>query len=62
VFAAATLGGLFAAGLGRLVLATTGGLTAPGLAVVFGAAAVTMPVAWLTSPRVTSPDAVSFPS
>ncbi|MFG1644431.1 MFS transporter [Amycolatopsis sp. NPDC049252] len=56
-------GGLAGAAVfGWLALATTGGLAAPGLAVVFGAAAVTMLVAWLTSPRVTSEDAVSFPS
>jgi MFS family permease len=56
-------GGLAGAAVfGWLALATTGGLAAPGLAVVFGAAAATMLVAWLTSPRVTSSDAVSFPS
>ncbi|WP_328451245.1 MFS transporter [Amycolatopsis sp. NBC_00438] len=56
-------GGLAGAAVfGWLALATTGGLAAPGLAVVFGAAAVTMLVAWLTSPRVTSGDAVSFPT
>ncbi|MFI5588365.1 MFS transporter [Amycolatopsis sp. NPDC051758] len=56
-------GGLAGAAVfGWLALATTGGLGAAGLTVVFAAAATTMLVAWLTSPRVTSPDAVSFPS
>ncbi|MEU4249386.1 hypothetical protein AB0F15_18445 [Amycolatopsis sp. NPDC026612] len=44
---------------GWLARATTGGPAAPGLTVVFAAAAVTLLVAWLTSPAVTSPDAVS---
>ena len=44
---------------GWLALATTGGLAAPGLTVVFAAAAATMLVAWLTSPVVTSAGAVS---
>ncbi len=53
-------GGLAGAAVfGWLALATTGGLAAPGLTVVFAAAAGTMLVAWLTSPAVTSPDAVS---
>jgi MFS family permease len=56
-------GGLAGAAVfGWLALATTGGLGAPGLAVVFAAAAATMLVAWLTSPVVTSAGAVSFPS
>jgi MFS family permease len=53
-------GGLAGAAVfGWLALATTGALTAPGLTVVFAVAAATMLVAWLTSPRVTSTDAVS---
>ncbi|MEV6872148.1 MFS transporter [Amycolatopsis sp. NPDC051128] len=56
-------GGLAGAAVfGWLALATTGGLAAPGLTVVFAVAAGTMLVAWLTSPVVTSSDAVSFPS
>jgi len=47
---------------GWLALATTGGLTAAGLTVVFGAAAAIMLVAWLTAPAVTSPAAVSSSS
>ncbi|MEV6825543.1 MFS transporter [Amycolatopsis sp. NPDC051102] len=55
-------GGLAGAAVfGWVALATTGALAAPGLAVVFAAAAATMLVAWLTAPRVTSPGAVSSP-
>jgi len=53
-------GGLLgAAALGWLALATTGGLGAPGLAVVFAAAATVALVVWLTSPTVTPAEAVS---
>ncbi|MCR6483224.1 MFS transporter [Amycolatopsis sp. OK19-0408] len=56
-------GGLAGAAVfGWLALATTGGLAAPGLTVAFAAAAVTMLVAWLTAPAVTSAEAVSSPS
>jgi hypothetical protein len=56
-------GGLAGAAVfGWLALATTGGLTAAGLTVVFAAAAVTMLVAWLTSPVVTPSGAVSSTS
>ncbi|WP_410569383.1 MFS transporter [Amycolatopsis sp. cmx-4-61] len=56
-------GGLAGAAVfGWLALATTGGLAAPGLTVVFAAAAATMLVAWLTSPGVTSAAAVSSSS
>ncbi|WP_103348146.1 MFS transporter [Amycolatopsis sp. CA-128772] len=48
-------GGLAGAAVfGWLALATTGELAAPGLAVVFAAAAATMLVAWLTAPAGTS--------
>ncbi|MET8845928.1 MFS transporter [Amycolatopsis sp. NPDC004625] len=53
-------GGLAGAAVfGWLALATTGALAAPGLAVVFAAAAATMLVAWLTAPVVTSADPAS---
>ncbi|HET6704861.1 MFS transporter [Amycolatopsis sp.] len=56
-------GGLAGAAVfGWLALAGTGGLAAPGLTVVFAAAAATMLVAWLTSPAVTSSAAVSSSS
>jgi MFS family permease len=56
-------GGLAGAAVfGWLALATTGGLGAAGLTVVFGAAAAVMLVAWLTAPAVTSPEAVSSSS
>jgi MFS family permease len=56
-------GGLAGAAVfGWLALATTGGLAAPGLAVVFAAATATMLVAWLTAPAVTPADAVSSSS
>ena len=56
-------GGLAGAAVfGWLALATTGGLGAAGLTVVFGAAAAVMLVAWLTAPGVTSSEAVSSSS
>ncbi|MEU5260728.1 MFS transporter [Amycolatopsis sp. NPDC021455] len=56
-------GGLAGAAVfGWLALATTGGLGAAGLTVVFGAAAAVMLVAWLTAPAVTSSEAVSSSS
>ncbi|WP_410634103.1 MFS transporter [Amycolatopsis sp. cmx-4-83] len=56
-------GGLAGAAVfGWLALATTGGLAAPGLTAVFAGAAAVMAVAWLTSPVVTSSEAVSSPS
>ncbi|WP_290059261.1 MFS transporter [Amycolatopsis solani] len=56
-------GGLAGAAVfGWLALVTTGGLAAPGLTVVFAGAAAVMLVAWLTSPAVTSSEAVSSPS
>ncbi|MGW5717335.1 MFS transporter [Amycolatopsis sp. NPDC003865] len=51
-----------AAAFGWLALATTGGLGAAGLTVVFGAAAALMLVACVTSPAVTSSEAVSSSS
>jgi MFS family permease len=56
-------GGLAGAAVfGWLALATTGGLGAAGLTVVFGAAAAVLLVAWLTAPAVTSSAAVSSSS
>ncbi|MFD9964177.1 MFS transporter [Amycolatopsis sp. NPDC058986] len=62
------VGGLLGTAVfGWLALATTGGLEAPGLTVVFAAAAGVMIAAWCTSPArraeaVTSSDAVSSSS
>lgn len=47
------------AALGWLALATTGGLGASGLAVVFAAAALVALVAWVTAPAVTPAEAIS---
>ena len=56
-------GGLAGAAVfGWLALATTGGLGAGGLTVVFAAAAAILLVAWLTAPAVTSSEAVSSSS
>ncbi|SFW74483.1 MFS transporter [Amycolatopsis australiensis] len=56
-------GGLAGAAVfGWLALATTGGLAAPGLTVVFAAAAAVMLVSRLTAPAVTSSAAVSSSS
>ncbi|RSD10509.1 MFS transporter [Amycolatopsis eburnea] len=56
-------GGLAGAAVfGWLALATTGGLAAPGLTVVFAGAAAVLLVAWLTAPAVTSGEAVSSSS